>query len=133
MIYLPKHQGEPSFVIAEWTAEPTTNGKPELQAPLHLHHECDEAWYILEGTLSFTLGDKTVTAGKGQCVFVPHGTAHTYWNPNPETAKYLLVMTPLTHRLVEKLHALPEETPEALARLYKAHNAEYLGQPKPAT
>ena len=45
------------------------------------------------GALRFRLGDETVEAPAGGAVLAPRGTAHTYWNPRPEPARYLLVMT----------------------------------------
>ena len=42
------------FVIAQWT---DPGGSPEPIAPLHVHLEDDEAWYVLEGTLGFRVGD----------------------------------------------------------------------------
>ena len=40
-----------NFVIVEWTAEVGDH----WIAPLHVHHEDDEAWYVLSGTLGFRL------------------------------------------------------------------------------
>ena len=48
-------------------------------AGLHVHHSDDEAWYVLEGTLGFRLGDKTATAPAGAAVLAPAGTPHAYW------------------------------------------------------
>ena len=38
--------------------------------PLH-HHAFDEAFYVLDGELTFQLGDELVTAGPGAFVFAP--------------------------------------------------------------
>src|SRR6266480_3378142 len=38
---------------------------PAGQTPLHVHHKEDEGWYLLEGRISCTCGDETVTAGPG--------------------------------------------------------------------
>ena len=35
----------------------------------------------------------------------PRGTPHSFWNPGPGRTRYLLVMTPRIHGLVETLHA----------------------------
>lgn len=46
-----------------FTARGTAEGyAPELIAPLHKHHNDDEAWYVLEGTLGFQIGDTIVEA-----------------------------------------------------------------------
>jgi quercetin dioxygenase-like cupin family protein len=47
--------------------------------PLH-HHDFDEAFYVLEGELTFQVVDQLVTAGPGELVFAPRGIAHTFAN-----------------------------------------------------
>jgi mannose-6-phosphate isomerase-like protein (cupin superfamily) len=44
--------GKDSFVIAEWRDPGGPPGPPPFIAPPHLHHNDDEAWYVLEGTLA---------------------------------------------------------------------------------
>src|SRR5262245_44738289 len=70
-----------AFVIAEWRDAGGPSGPPRLIAPLHVHFRDDEAWYVLEGTLRVRVGEDEVEAHAGSAVFVPRGTAHTYWNP----------------------------------------------------
>jgi len=38
---------------------------PAGQTPLHVHHHEDEGWYLLEGQISCTCGEESVTAGPG--------------------------------------------------------------------
>src|SRR6266700_5618353 len=87
-----------SFVIAEWRDAGAPPGPPRWIAPLHVHHNDDEAWYVLEGKLCVKVGDDTVEASAGAAVLVPRGTPHTYWNPDPAPLRYLLVMTPTIHQ-----------------------------------
>ena len=82
-----------AFVIAEWRDPGGPPGLPRLIAPSHLHRNDDEAWYVLEGTLRVRVSKEEVEASAGSAVFVPRGTAHTYWNPGPSSTLYLLVMT----------------------------------------
>jgi mannose-6-phosphate isomerase-like protein (cupin superfamily) len=60
--------------------------------PLH-HHEFDEGFYVLEGELTFQLGDRLVTATSGQFVFARGGVHHTLANPSAAEARYLLICT----------------------------------------
>jgi hypothetical protein len=48
---------------------------------------------------------------------------HSYWNPAPEPARYLLVMTPRIHRLIEALHAGDRDD---FARIFQEHDSELL-------
>jgi len=61
--------------------------------PLH-SHEFDEAFYILDGDLTFQLGDERVIAAAGELVFAPRGVPHTVANLTDAPAAYLLVLTP---------------------------------------
>jgi mannose-6-phosphate isomerase-like protein (cupin superfamily) len=114
------------FVIAEWRDAGGHTESRRLIAPLHLHHKDDEAWYVVEGTLWVQVGDDEVEARAGCGVFVPRGTPHTYWNPGPDAARYLLVMTSNIYRLIQGIHALKERTPAALQTLFKNFDSELL-------
>src|SRR6266851_1152970 len=113
-----------AFVIAEWRDAGGPPGPPRLIAPLHVHHRDDEAWYVLEGTLVVQVGKEEVEARAGAGVFVPRGTAHTYWNPGPGPTRYLLVMTANIYCLIQEIHALPARTPDAVAAVFRKHDSE---------
>ena len=44
----------------------------------HLHYTDDEGFYVLDGELTFYVGEKTYQASPGTFVFLPHGVAHSY-------------------------------------------------------
>ena len=115
-----------SFVIAEWRDAGAPPGPPRLIAPRHLHHSDDEAWYVLEGTLIVQVGDDDVEVPAGSAVLVSRGTPHTYWNPGPGPARYLLIMPPNIFRLIQGIHALKERTPATLQQLFQAYDSELL-------
>lgn len=113
------------FVIAEWQDAGGTV-PPRWIAPLHLHRNDDEAWYVLEGSLGVRMGDTEVHAEPGSAVLVPRGTPHTYWNAGPGRLRYLLVMTANINRLIQGIHALPERSPATLKALFEKHDSELL-------
>ena len=115
-----------AFVIAEWRDPGGPPGPPRYIAPLHLHHRDDEAWYVLEGTLRVRVGEQVVEAHAGAAVFVPRGTAHTYWNPGPGPLRYLLVMSSNIFRLIQEIHAMPERTPSTLRAVFAKYDSELL-------
>jgi uncharacterized cupin superfamily protein len=115
-----------NFVIAEWRDAGGTCDPPRYIAPPHVHHNDDEAWYVLEGSLCVRRGDEIVHAAAGSAVFVPRGTPHTYWNPGPEPLRYLLVMTANIYQLITDIHALPEKSRAALEAVFRAHDSELL-------
>lgn len=71
--------------------------------PLHVHDREDEAFYLLEGEISFWIceaGDRTGKSGKrsvarkGAVVFAPRGTAHTFKNCANAAARMLVMVNP---------------------------------------
>lgn len=112
------------FVIAEWKDAGGPPGLPRWIAPLHLHRRDDEAWYVLEGTICVRVGKDEVEARAGSAVFVPRGTVHTYWNPGPGLARYLIVMTSNVYALIQDIHAMKERSPAALAAVFERHDSE---------
>ena len=113
-----------SFVVAEWRDAGGISETPRLIAPWHVHYNDDEAWYVLEGRLRVRRGVEEVEAGAGAAVLVPRGVAHTYWNPGPEPARYLLIMTPNIFSLIEDIHAMKERSQAALEAVFKKHDSE---------
>ena len=110
-----------SFVIADWTAPPSAPGVPI--AGLHVHHADDECWIVKSGRLGFQVGDEQRDVGPGESLLVARGTPHSYWNPGPQDASYLLVMTPRIHRLIETVHAGDRDD---WAQVFREHDSELL-------
>ncbi len=46
--------------------------------PRHIHHREDETFYILEGEMTFSIGDKTIKAVAGSSVFAPRDIPHSF-------------------------------------------------------
>jgi mannose-6-phosphate isomerase-like protein (cupin superfamily) len=115
-----------AFAIAEWHDAGGYAGPPRFIAPRHVHHNDDEAWYILEGTLCVQADADEVEARAGCSVFVPRGTPHTYWNPGPERVRYLLVMTSNIYRPIQEIHVMPERNRAALRAVFKKYDSELL-------
>jgi len=87
-----------SFDIYEWSGSGPTY--------LHVHYSDDEAWHVLEGTLTFRFRDREVAASAGTTVFVPAGVPHSYYEANG-TTRYLIILTARLRELISALHAAP--------------------------
>lgn len=96
-----------SIVIHEWSGS-----GPDY---LHVHYSDDEAWHILEGTLTFRFRDRTIEAPERTTVFVPAGVAHAYYEAAGPT-RYLIIMTPRLRELIAALHAAPRQGHHAIMR-----------------
>ena len=46
--------------------------------PPHVHHAEDEAFYVLEGDVTFTCGDRTWNATAGSFAFLPRDVPHQF-------------------------------------------------------
>jgi mannose-6-phosphate isomerase-like protein (cupin superfamily) len=73
-----------AFFLSETTVEPGFAGPP-----LHIHHELTDMFYVLEGTLTFRVGEETIEGPPGTFVCAPPGTPHTFSNPSPEPVRFL--------------------------------------------
>jgi len=100
-----------SFEIHEWSGS-----GPEY---LHIHHADDEAWHVLEGTLTFRFHDREEEAPAGTTVFVPAGVAHTYYEASGPT-RYLIILTPRLRALIAELQQSPFPQHAAILRRYES-------------
>ncbi len=61
-----------AFTFLEWTA-------PEgFGPPLHRHDREDEAFYLIDGAIEVSCGDRQWTVGPGGFVFLPRGIPHSF-------------------------------------------------------
>jgi mannose-6-phosphate isomerase-like protein (cupin superfamily) len=67
---------------------------PQGEAPLHVHHREDEAFWVLEGELEILVGEDTFRAGAGSFVHLPKGVPHTYKNVGIGSARFLTLIVP---------------------------------------
>jgi quercetin dioxygenase-like cupin family protein len=104
-----------SFDIHEWSGS-----GPNY---LHIHYSDDEAWHVLEGTLTFRFRDKTIEAPAGTTVFVPAGVPHAYFEAAGPT-RYLIIMTPRLRELVAALHKAPREEHNAIMQRFDSKIVE---------
>lgn len=61
--------------------------------PLH-HHAFDETFYVLEGELTFQLGEELFTRRAGELAFAPRDVPHTFANLSGTEARTLIICTP---------------------------------------
>jgi mannose-6-phosphate isomerase-like protein (cupin superfamily) len=76
------------YSISEWWLEPHTQG------PGAHSHEEDDVFYVIEGTMSFLLGDRWIDAPAGSFVLAPGGVTHTFENRTSSRAGALNLSIP---------------------------------------
>ncbi|MCK7622092.1 cupin domain-containing protein [Streptomyces sp. RS10V-4] len=77
------------LAVTESVLAPHTPGPPQ-----HRHGRHDEGFYILSGTVRFTVGDTEYDATPGTLVMVPPGVPHAFANVTDEPAAMLSTFTP---------------------------------------
>jgi len=112
--------------------------------PPHLHRREDEAFYVLEGEITFYVGDETYRATPGMFVFLPRGVAHSFVFET-DVVRKLLTETPggiekhfRAPRFSEPARTLtlppPAEEPPDVAALVEdmaRYGVEVVGPPGP--
>lgn len=61
--------------------------------PPHIHRREDETFYVLEGELTVTVGDRTIKAMPGTTVFLPRNVPHSF-TVDSEQGRMLVLLTP---------------------------------------
>jgi quercetin dioxygenase-like cupin family protein len=61
--------------------------------PPHIHHLEDEQFYVLEGEITFQVGDRTIQATAGDFIYIPRQVVHAFKN-GAAPAKLLATFTP---------------------------------------
>jgi quercetin dioxygenase-like cupin family protein len=68
-------------------------GRRGFAAPFHIHHAQTEAFYVLDGEITFHLGEREASASAGAFALVPPGTRHAFVVESDE-ARVLVVVSP---------------------------------------
>jgi quercetin dioxygenase-like cupin family protein len=107
--------------------------------PLHVHHNEDETFYVLEGEVTFLVGEERIDLSAGDYLFAPREVAHAYV-VRSERARMLGMFCPagleqLTVSLgVPVTGAEPPTDPvmppmDEMVRLFAAYGCEIVGPP----
>lgn len=62
--------------------------------PPHVHSREEESFYILEGEITFQIGEKRVVATEGMFASMPVGTPHSFKNESASRARMLISIAP---------------------------------------
>lgn len=97
---------------AMWEAIVPPGGGP----PPHIHSREEESFYILEGEITFHVGDERIVATPGTFANMPVGSRHSFKNETDKTARMILSVAPagLEQMFFEVGVPLKEGSAEAL-------------------
>ena len=104
--------------------------------PLHVNTLEDENYYVVEGTLTFRLGDRTLEAPAGTLVHIPKGVVHTHWNATDAPVKLLGFPAPSGFEtffadLAELMASMPPGPPDMsrMGEVYEKYGLRVVGPP----
>jgi quercetin dioxygenase-like cupin family protein len=105
-IYLPANTGQQYWVMGTLFTFLVTgaesggsyftlivNVPPDAGPPPHIHHLEEEQFYVLEGKLTFRVGDQTFEATTGDFIHIPRETVHSFRN-GPAPSRLLATFSP---------------------------------------
>lgn len=110
-----------------------------LSPPLHSHPQ-DETFYLLEGVMTFRIGEERFLFESGATAVVPSGVKHQ-WRVDSDTARMLVLSTPAgLDRMFRDLSVpamaptlppadAPALSPEEIERVFELHHHENFGPP----
>ena len=75
---------------AMWEAVVPPGGGP----PPHIHSREEESFYVLEGEISFQIGEERLVARPGTFANMPVGSLHSFKNETGKPAKMLISVAP---------------------------------------
>jgi quercetin dioxygenase-like cupin family protein len=125
-IHTSSEQTGGAFSMVEAFAEPG-NG-----VPMHIHHNEDEHFIVLEGTFHVAVGNKSRDLSAGETITVARGVPHAWCNASKAPVRVLAVFSPGgIERLFREVAAARDLAEvEVIAKRY---GTEIVGPPLPAT
>ena len=97
---------------------------PEQGPPPHIHHREEEQFYVLDGQLTYSIGDQTFQVSTGDFIHIPRGTVHSFRN-GPRPSRLLATFAPagiegffreVGHPVDDRSKAPPPVTEAMIAR-----------------
>jgi quercetin dioxygenase-like cupin family protein len=132
--YVVKAAGEDTggvLTVIEADLAPHSSG-----TPLHINTREDENYYVIEGTLTFQIGERTLEAPAGTFVHIPKGVVHTHWNATAAPVRLVGFPAPAGFEtffadLAEVMASMPAGPPDMsrVAPVYEKYGLEVVGPP----
>ncbi len=96
---------------------------PGAGPPLHVQTREEEAFYVLEGQITFYLGAESQVTGPGSFVHVPRGVVHRFQNGTSTAAKILIWFSPAG---IEKMFERLSQSFDDYIAIGKEYGVEYM-------
>ena len=103
---------------------------PGFGPPIHVHHDCAEAFYVLEGEYVMYLEDSEIVCPAGSFIFIPQGARHGFRVGSARSRKLNFYFPASMIGYFDELAAAlrqKEVSDEQLAGIAVAHAMEIVG------
>jgi mannose-6-phosphate isomerase-like protein (cupin superfamily) len=67
---------------------------PGMASPLHVHTREAEAWFILDGTMTYLAGGELVDLAAGDFIYLPRGVPHGFRTTGSTPSRFLALAVP---------------------------------------
>ena len=106
------HRTEGAWSLME-VCLPLGSGPPEHS------HDWDEAYFVTEGEVLFTVGDQRCTAATGDFIYTPGGVVHGFSGASTQPARMLIFDVPahagsFFKRVHREVRDLPRDLPKVI-------------------
>lgn len=93
-------------------------------------HDWDEAYYVLEGQIDFTIDGSGVSSTKGDFNYLPRGTIHGFKGVSEKPARVLIFAAPahgseFFHEISEQVRTIPEDLAK-ISEIGRQHGIEFM-------
>jgi quercetin dioxygenase-like cupin family protein len=93
-------------------------------------HDWDEAYYILEGAVEFTIDGEPVRSSRGDFNYLPRGTVHGFKGASESTARVLIFAAPahgseFFRELNDEVRRVPEDLSK-IPEIGQRHGIEFI-------
>jgi quercetin dioxygenase-like cupin family protein len=97
--------------------------------PAH-RHDWDEAYYILDGEVDFTIDGNSVRSCRGDFNYLPRGTVHGFKGASETPARVLIFASPahgseFFHEISEEVSTMPDDLAKIPA-IGRRHGIEFM-------
>jgi quercetin dioxygenase-like cupin family protein/catechol 2,3-dioxygenase-like lactoylglutathione lyase family enzyme len=133
-VVLRNPEGSPAFpLVMELLVPP--GGSP----PRHVHEDLNDAFFVLEGEVVLSVGDRTTVAAPGTYAVVPAGSDHTFRVTSQTPARLLLIHDDDSFLRMVQAGGTPADEPrlpprgefdldlETMSRLVDEHDSRVVG------
>lgn len=101
--------------------------------PRHIHHDADETFVQLSGTIELWLEGETRICRAGEAAFIPRGKEHTFRVTDDGPARHLIILSPggfenFFAEMAAGQFAIPDDMAQ-IETIAKANHLSFTGPP----